>query len=86
MRTTKELLQLTLDNIEHLRTGLCGLIAYHLHENNNIISVDEWIMLDNYIESHRPRTKHYYTGSNYYWKMGSKSPRINWLKKQIKTL
>jgi len=85
-RTIKELLQLTLDNIDHLSTGLCSLIAYHLCENNRIITVDEWMILDDYIESNRPHNKHYYTGDNYYWKIGNKTPRINWLKKQIKSL
>jgi hypothetical protein len=79
MRTRKEVLQLLLDNIDLLALGLCGL-AWKLH-NRGRITADECIDIRIYIKQQRP--KRTYKGYDYYWKPGSKKPRIVWLNKHI---
>lgn len=79
MRTTKELLQIMLDNIDEMVFGLCGLVS--LLRTRGIITLHEYFRLKHYLEDNRPPELY---GSAYWWKIGVKKPRIKWLKKQIK--
>ena len=85
-RSYKELLQLMIDNHEHFLGGLCRLASRIYYYD--IINYNEWIKLDDYIGSHRPkRGKHYdpfQKDSVYYWKEDEWPPRLAWLLDQIK--
>lgn len=81
MRTKKELLQILLDNIDQLKSGLCVLIIDLW--DARVITRAEFNILDCHLESHwidfRPEP------GGYYWKIGDKEIRAEWLKKQIET-
>lgn len=92
MRSIKELLEVMLDNKDLFRLGLCqwnsSLYA------RDIITLDEHILLNNYIRSNRPPFYDNFTIFNhiirrddpayhYYWKGGEIEPRIEWIQKHI---
>ena len=87
MRSIKELLELMLNNINKLKTGLCGLAA--ILQLDGIISSAEYVILYKYFKCNQPlyfinlvrknKTKH-----DYYWKIGNIPYRIKYLKKHIK--
>lgn len=83
-RSTKELLQVLLDNIHLLKFGLCYLAA-DLYESDKL-SYSEYHRLSNYISSNRLKSIHrfLYPTSVYHYRKGAKRPRIKWLKKQIR--
>jgi len=81
MRTEKELLQLLLDNIDKLETGLCYL-TYFLWVYHNSISYDEKQKITLYIELKAPKKRK----DCFHWKPNEKQPRIEWLKSQIEKL
>lgn len=87
MRTNKELLQLLLDNIYLLRTGLCG-VASRLN-NSDVITYSEYYKIKDYISNNRPtQGSKLYDSTQvteaYYWKQEDKEPRVRWLKYHIK--
>ena len=101
MRTTKELLQLTLDELNKLHkipkakrkfklTGLCGFIMFYLNEE--LITDKEMIILSEFIDNNRPKKpiKNFYGTFDheigYYWPTGKWKPRKKWLEKHIKSL
>lgn len=94
MRTNKELLQLLLDNIDKLGTGLCAL-AQRLNDED-IMSYNDWDKVNFYIYKNKP---FYYRlrrslwlvislpehmSYSFFWPIGQKEPRIKWLEQQIK--
>ena len=85
-RSYRELFQLMIDNHRLFKSGLCRLVSriYCC----DIINYHEYIILDDYIGSHRPkRGKHYdpfQKDSVYYWKEDEWPPRLAWLKDQTK--
>lgn len=100
MRSTKELLQILLTELESepgRYAGLCSLInhcefAYDTHPNS--ITFEEAWLLQPIVDNNRPsvlsswwRFKRYIINDgyrNYYWKPYDAAPRIKWLKEQIK--
>lgn len=89
MRTTKQLLELMLQNKNLFLNGLCCW-AVNLHASC-IISNIEYDKLRMYIERNRPSKyssvdAYIHSNSVYYWKMNKIEPRIKWIKKQIKKL
>ena len=85
MRTNKEILKLLLENIDQLRTGLCGLA------NRVDITYNEYYSIYNYISRYRPNKKSKLyghgpdiTNNQYYWEKGDKESRARWLKYHIK--
>ena len=102
MRTTKELLQLTLDEGNKLHktpkaqrkfwlTGLCGFVLFHLYDEK-IINGKEFKVLSKFIEKNKPETtdENFYGTLDYligyYWPNGQWKPRKQWLEDQIKSL
>lgn len=85
-RQIKELLEVLLKNINKLQTGLCGICI--LLKKENIISTKEKKILLKYIKSNRPKINYldldFMWCEFYYWRIGRKIPRLNWLKKHIK--
>jgi hypothetical protein len=83
MRTTKELLEVTLENIDKLETGLCKLV-YDLADEHKITK-DEYLWLRIYINNNPPRNLQNILNmwDDYYWRLGKVEPRIKWLKKHI---
>ena len=87
MRTIKELLQLMLDNEQlFIRYGLCAWSRDLYY--NNIITIQEFARLANYIGNNRPSQfssigAFFHYRDVYYWKKGDIKPRIKWLKKHI---
>ena len=90
MRKIDELLEILLENIDHMETGLCSLnsrIGYFSWHTR----IEEYDLVRNYIYDHPPKNlrylRHKISGSNgsyFYWKKGWKAPRRRWLKKHIK--
>ena len=79
-RHIKELLGITLANINLLRSGLCNLISI-LHDCGDI-NLEEYAILKEYFDINQyPSTLWY---APYWWRLGDKEPRIAWLKEQIK--
>jgi hypothetical protein len=87
MRTTKELLQIMLDNQHLFINGLCGFTELLFLENK--VTSLERLKLLSYIRRNRPpmlssmdclRSQ---LTSGYYWKKGEIEPRIKWIKKHI---
>ena len=75
MRTEKELLQLILDNIDMLKTGLCNLTLRLVMIGK--MSYDEKIIINDYILNNAPN-------EHIFWfELGYAPPRIEWLKQQI---
>ena len=82
MRTEKELLQVLLDNSSIMDAGLCWLIDDLLRQD--IISVKEFLVLENYLYNNKP--SNILSLTEFWFPMGEKEPRINWLKEQINKL
>lgn len=87
MRTTKELLEVMLNNKQIFSTGLCSW-AGQLYWNG-MINRDEEARLAVYIRVSRPSKFSSFgafknRSSGYYWPNGDINPRIKWLKKHIK--
>lgn len=89
MRTIKELLELTLDNKDLFRSGLCiwNLYLRLTHKINE----EEYCLLQKYIYNNRPSKfssfsafEYWCMDSNYYWEPKDIKPRIKWLKYHIK--
>lgn len=79
MRTKKELLQILLDNIGRLKTGLC-LLASNLMQAD-VVTLEEWNVISNHISDYW-----FYANTKvggYYWEKGNKEIRAEWLKEQI---
>ncbi len=74
----KILLQIMLDNIHMLETGLCRL-NIKLTELN-IITKKECLIIKYYLE------KQIQHSSFFWWKLREIEPRVNWLKEHIKLL
>lgn len=85
MRTEKELLQVLLDNMDLLKTGLCGLsLCLYLKD---IIDDKEYELIETYIKEYAPK-RYLFEGieSDFNWEAGEKQPRIDWLNEQINKL
>lgn len=87
MRTIKELLILMMCNTHLFKEGLCSWKA-RLYWNN-IITLEECELLDQYIEDNRPSKfssidAFIHKNNVYYWKACNIKPRIKWLKKHIR--
>lgn len=87
MRTTKELLEVMLENIDSLESGLCILIHKLVFVTNDI-SFEEHVRLDEYLKENLPdKTFSYeYDPPRFSFPWGEKEPRIKWLKEQIQLL
>jgi hypothetical protein len=88
-RSIKELLQVMLDNQDLFDSGLCRWNL--LLRGSGNISIDEHIMLIDYIHDNRPSMwSSVYAFKNrnnaYYWEYGDIQPRITWIEKHIKKL
>ena len=85
-RSINELLQLLLNNINLFESGLCYLIS-DLYIKD-IITISECAKLEYYVNINKPinfnTLLHCMKDGYFYWKRGSKEPRIKWLKKHIK--
>jgi len=89
MRTTREILEIVLENEFGFRMGLCGWVLNL--GGLGVISHSECVKVSRYINDHRPfntRTIIPFSliGSAYYWKPGKLEPRVKWLKRHIKKL
>jgi len=89
MKTTKQLLQLMLDNQQCFNGGLCYWAAWMHH--CELITENEFDTLLSYISDNRPSTFSSIPAfknldSAYYWKYGDIKPRVKWLEKQINSL
>lgn len=93
MRTLKELFIVLRDSkdifVDSEVRGLCGFL--HVLRSSEIITNDEYWMLDEYITTHRPRwySRHYSRaskGSGYYWPKNHWPPRAKWINSQIRKL
>lgn len=87
MRSTKELLQLMLDNRSCFTGGLCAWVT--VMWCSNIITIGEQQLLMDYIRRNRPNwlsstNAFKRRNSSYYWEPNVIEPRIKWLKKHIK--
>ena len=87
MRTTKELLEVMLENITLLRGGLCTY-AWDLYTDWKYISFDEWRVLNDYLHYNLPERTFYFIGDvpRFSFPYGEKEPRIKWLKEQIEKI
>lgn len=87
MRTTKELLEVMLENIDRLESGLCYYAA--ALARNDIISYSEYEHIIKYLDACLPERKYrgrYLNSLDYSFPYGEKEPRIKWLKEQIDKL
>ncbi len=91
MRSKKEILEILLENIEHIyfEQGLC-ILASNLHFRK-IITREELQEISFYIKNNRPcMFSSIYAllsaNSRYYWVAGEIKPRVKWLKKHIQKL
>lgn len=82
-RSIKELLKLMLEHQHLFKICLCqwnrALYVF------NIISMEEHIDLEKYIEKNRPFLSYFRIGP-YYWPKYKFEPRIKWIKKHIEKL
>lgn len=87
-RTIKELLELMLEHKNLFTEGLCKWV--HSMDYEDIITPNEYFVLLKFIENNRPEFKWYnlYMAFNnmhgFYWACGFITPRIKWIKEQIK--
>ena len=87
MRSTKELLEVLLDQYKNNRIddiqvfGLCW--AIEIIFDKNVISVDEYYHLDDIINNSCPNV---FGGSGYWWRSGETAPRIEFLQNLIAEL
>ena len=84
MRTTKELLQILLNNKCYFENGLC-VLAFNLWYNK-IISKKEYLYIKEYLYSSNVITLRKLFGCSYFWIKGEWKPREKWLKSKIKKL
>ena len=79
-RDLSVLLAMVLSDLEQEEiTGICWLIF--TMSRNGVISPEEHLAISDYLYDNRPnRSKN----RMYFWKEGSKPPRIKWLEKHIK--
>lgn len=89
MRSTKELLEVMLNNQKEFRSGLCQW-SKSLHYSD-IITCEEAIELISFIEANRPSkysslSAYIYRNRGYYWEQGVIKHRVKWIKQQIKLL
>lgn len=91
MRSITELLEVMYENKEALEMqsapGLCRHASNLL--TRNLISYEEWRLLDIYIETHRPSVfsslaAWQYRKDSYYWPPYDYKNRIKWIKQHIK--
>jgi hypothetical protein len=91
MRTIKQLLEVMLEHQELFESGLCAWSMYLYY--TNIITVDERIILLEYIRKNKPSKysswSAYKEQTNscrigYYWEHRDIKPRIKWVKQHIK--
>ena len=98
----RELLQLLhiillyLDERKNLKfQGLCGLVSTILY--SGFITINEYTLLIRYIKDKAKPSKTrlilnaiaafpHVPSKEYYWPRGAKSPRVRWIKKQIKLI
>ena len=81
MRTDKELLQILLDNIRQLRTGLCYLAK--ILKYDGIIDHYEYQRLIFIIDNNIPDYDYYVSSGGFYFAKGLQEPRIKYLKTLI---
>lgn len=87
MRSTKELLEVMLNNKKEFTAGLC-LWASRLY-HSDIITHEEYIELRLFIKANRPSkyssiAAYKSRNSGYYWEDGVIKYRVEWIKKHIK--
>ena len=80
-RPLKDLLQIMLDNIDLLETGLC-LLTHCLAEGGTITD-NEYYLIRQYINKYPTK---YYGTHFHFWPIGEAKPRIAFLKRHIKKL
>lgn len=84
----KELIKVMETMLTHLKEGinfkygLCNLV-WQLKWTSNQVSDEGIYFFEEYLRSHEPPTL---VDQFYYWKVGEKAPRIEWLEEQIKIL
>jgi len=86
-RPIKELLEITIENLQYFQDGLCAWFnTLFLH---GLIKGEEYTILTRYMDDNIPsvyssvdRFRH--RKSDYWWKKGDIKPRIKWIKKHIK--
>lgn len=81
VRSDVELLQLLLDNIDELSTGLCQLVGLIYYGGD--FSNEESNRLKILIRSNRPDSDIIEDITRYYWPVGEIHPRIDFLKQLI---
>jgi hypothetical protein len=87
MRTTKELLELMLENQQFFKSGLCRWIENMYRRG--IITEAECYRLEYYLSQNKPITFYKILRMNnnrYWWRIGDIKPRIKWIEKHIKKL
>ena len=97
IRTLKALLQILLDNVyqislidEHGDAGIYGLceLVGDL-ENSGIISFEEEHILNDFIQTNRPKSAWLSNRANnlaYYWEQGNRPLRRAWIRRKLKKL
>jgi hypothetical protein len=95
-RTTKQLLQVMLENVGFISIdechGLCALVCKLIRDEQ--INNREWHLLYDFIDGNRPSMFSSFEAfrhsqledEGFYWDRGKAAPRIKWLKKHIKRL
>lgn len=92
MRTIKEVLQVMLDNKHLFVSGLCNWAT--LLKIKDVITIEEYQLLKNYIENNRPDyfswtnfvSDYKQEGRGFFFPVGKIKPRIYWIKRHIKKL
>lgn len=85
MRNEKELLKLMLEHKDRFLSGLCLWVSEMYM--NDIITYQEAVLLQNYINGNRPFWNRFFKGDiSFWWKKGQIKPRIKWINKHIKKL
>ena len=89
MRTLVEVFKVMKNNKHLFKEGLCLFTSYLI--NHDIISNDEYHLMSDYIDNHRPlESSKYYglseTDSPWYWEPGKWHPRVLLINAQIKLL
>jgi hypothetical protein len=78
MRTTKELLYLVKQTVQEERVqGICAAVNFLW--TRDIILVEEYAVLNKFLQARLPEKKDYF----YCWQPYEKEPRIRWLDEQI---
>jgi len=71
-------LEILLENINYLNTGLCGLNHY-LYCNREELTAIQYVLIDEFLQPKKPK-------GYYLFRIGEKAPRIQFLNKHIKKL